>query len=222
MVYTDFLFPLSDSDGVYEGVYEEKSAFLLSLKNGTATLIKTGDSFDTEELVAFLRFWSVNDIISDFKTDFINKEYHLYSCVPKEQLNQATELLTPFSRFFEYKKIYEILNPDGKNFDYWFSSFSRKINSSKNICCYYNEAEAVNSVCVVSGIYNGKAVISGVATHSENQKKGYASKCIKSVLNELYNKNISDVYLWCEHKNTAFYEKLGFNKIGEIYYKTEE
>ncbi len=217
LICTDFHYPSCDSDGVFEGVFEDKREFILSLKNGTATIVKIGTITETEELDTFLSFWGVKSVISDFKLHENGKKYPLLMKTAFYENEQGVEKLSSFSKFVDYEGIYSLLNSNGDNFSQWFSSFSRKINKNDAICTFLREENKIKSLCVVNSIFGDKAIISGVATSPDKRNKGYASRCIKEALNELYKRNVNTCFLWCEPSVSPLYEKLGFKQITKIY-----
>ncbi len=217
LIHTDFYYPSCDSDGVFEGVFEDKREFILSLKNGTATIVKTDGITDMEELNTFLSFWGVKSVISDFKLHENGRKYPLLMKTTSHEDTQGVEKLSSFSKFADYEEICSLLNSNGGNFSQWFSSFSRKINKNDSICTFLRVGQKIKSLCIVNSIFRDKAIISGVATSFEYRNKGYAAKCLKEALNELYKRDIKICFLWCETSVLPFYEKLGFKIITEIY-----
>ncbi len=217
LIYSDFRYPSSESDGVYEHIEYGKRQCIISVKNGTAVIVKTGENFNSDELFAFFSFWSISDILADFKLKNTQKAYPLFSAASCENISIDTCFLSPKSRFSDYEKLYSLLSEYGENFSEWFSVFSRKINNGDALCSYITAENKIKSACVVNSIYANSAVISGVATHSGYRKKGCASMCIKAMLNKLHVRGVQNVYLWCETNNTDFYKNIGFKQIGEIY-----
>ncbi len=217
LIYTDFHYPSCDSDGVFEGVFKDKREFVLSLKNGTATIVKTDGITEADVLDTFLSFWNVKSVISDFKLHENGKEYPFLMKATSYGKTEGVEKLSNSSKFGDYEEIYSLLNSNGDNFPQWFTSFSRKINKNDAVCTFVREENTIKSVCVVNSIFGDKAIISGVATNPQSRNKGYASRCIKAALNELYKRNINTCFLWCEPSVSPLYEKLGFKKITEIY-----
>ncbi len=61
-------------------------------------------------------------------------------------------------------------------------------------------------------------VISGVETHPEFRRRGYASSVVSKLINEAFQ-NVKSVMLFTSRNNTeaiSVYNKLGFRKFGEI------
>ncbi len=223
LIYADFYYSSNESDGVFELVSEGQRQLLISLKNGTAVLVKTGDNTELEELYSFLSFWNVKDVLSDFKTEKFNNAYPLLKCLSEKDANNKVKQLCNSSKFADYEKIYNLLNCNGENFSEWFTVFSRKINNNDAVCCYFEEDSFVKSLCLVTAIFKNSAVISGVVTSPEYRSKGLASMCVKGAVGELYKRKINNVYLWCEKNTVPFYKSLGFKEQGEVYIlKSEE
>ncbi len=217
LIFTDFHYPSCDSDGVFEGVYNDNREFVFLLKNSTATIVKTGDITETEELDTFLSFWDVKSIISDFKLYENGIKHPLLMKNTSFENTDGVENLSTFSKFSDYEAIYSLLNSNGDNFPQWFSSFSRKINKNDAFCAFLREEKRIKSLCVVNSVFKDKAIISGVATGFDCRNKGYASRCINKALNELHKRNIKTCFLWCDTLVLPFYERLGFKKITDIY-----
>jgi predicted GNAT family acetyltransferase len=121
------------------------------------------------------------------------------------------------SKSSEYLGVYNLLNDSEGEFSRWYSNFSKKINSGVACGVYKVYDDSIVSTVMATAIYDKTAIISGVFTNPLYRGRGYASECVKAVINELYKKNVEKVYLWCEEDKIPFYEKLGFKFMGQIY-----
>ncbi|MBQ8183249.1 MAG: GNAT family N-acetyltransferase [Clostridia bacterium] len=222
LIYGDFDFSVNDTDGAYIQ-YDTQGEMLcaFSLKNGSATVLKSGN-VNVEELEAFFGFLDVCDVISDFPFGFQNeKALPVLSLNNLSGKNTLTRILTSESTLNEYSEIYDLLNKDSDNFPQWYSVFSKKINNSKAVAAYKCVDGKAVSTAVSTAVYGENAVISGVFTHREYRHKGFASECVLSVLNELNKLNTESAFLWCENDKTDFYKKLGFSSAGQVYIRKE-
>lgn len=218
LIYADFEFNNGGNDGVYLQTDDNNDfATVFSLRNGCATLMHLNENIDFEELSEFFSFLSVKECLSD-KDVFVKRgeTLPLLKCDIKGDMNATVSKLDKYSRLEDYKAVYDLLSDNGDNFPEWFAVTSKKINSEKAVCVYICENNALVSVAIATAIYNGDAIISGVFTREDYRNKGYASKCVSSILGELNHVGIKSAYLWCEEHNLPFYKKIGFVQIGNV------
>lgn len=223
LIYGDYKFPYNDTDGAYIQLDENDNiTAVLSLKNGSATVVKISSLVDINEIKTLFSFSCVTSVISDFSLDYGDeKTYTLLMCTPDEKDTNATRPITVESGVAEYKSVYSLLSQNGKNFDNWFPVFSKKINNGVAAAVYKTVDDAIVSTAVCTAIYKETAIVSGVYTSDAFRNKGYASECVNGLLNQLYKSGVKKTYLWCENKNISFYNKLGFALCGEIYVREE-
>lgn len=129
--------------------------------------------------------------------------------------------ITPASRLGDYEKVFPLLSADG-DFNVWYPVFSRKVNNSFAYGVYAEEDGAYVSCAIAPYASEKTAVIAGVYTDEAYRGKGYATQCVKALLNKLKNNGVDNTYLWCEHKNINFYKNIGFEMCGEVYVKEEK
>lgn len=222
VIQTDFCFPINDSDGVYVQLVEGEKTLVLSLRGVTANICRLSQNVDAQELVSFLNFRQVSNILSDFffvGAD-LKKRAVLKASAQGENAENVT-VLSSASRLGDYENVFKLLSPEG-SFDAWYPAFSRKVNSSRG-CGVYLTHNNIPVSCAVSPFICGEiGVVAGVFTDKNHRRKGYATICVKALLSELKNKNVKTTYLWCEDKNIKLYENIGFYVCGEIYVKKEE
>jgi predicted GNAT family acetyltransferase len=125
--------------------------------------------------------------------------------------------LNEASRMSEYLGVFSLLNECEGDFSRWYSVFSKKINSSDALGAYKVCGDTIVSTATVTAVYGDTAIVSGVYTHSSFRGRGYASECLKAVVNELFKRGVKEVYLWCQDDKIQFYKKLGFEICSEIY-----
>ncbi len=220
LVFADGCFSLNDIDGAFlQGAENGEIQAVFSLKNTCVTLILIDDSA-IEELEKFCSFCGVTEILSDkplTKLSVTQKELDLFEFNGEFECENNCLSINSKSAICEYQDIYNIVFEDENNFENWFPEFSKKINSFKAFATYLKVDETVVSAAISPAVYNGNAIIAGVYTLKEYRNKGFASACIKGLLNEFNENNISKIYLWCEDKNVDFYSNLNFKNIGRIY-----
>ena len=221
LIITDGSFSPNDLDGAFIQKSEDNEIqAVFSLKNTCVTLILIDDSA-IEELEKFFSFCGVTEILSDrplTKLSVTQKELNLFEFNGKFECENNYLSINSKSAISEYQDIYNIVFVEGNNFENWFPEFSKKINYFNAFAIYLKVDEQVVSTAISPAVYNGSAIIAGVYTLKEYRNKGFASACIKGLLNELKANNISKVYLWCEDINIDFYSNLNFKNIGKIYY----
>ena len=222
VINTDFHFTRSASDGVYFQEIDGERTLLFSFRGVTATICRLSEKADTGELSSFLEFQSIKNVLSDFFFEEIClEERAVLKTMPTYEEFCDTLVITPLSRLSSYKSVFNLLSHNG-SFETWYSLFSAKINKSFSCGVYMMEDDVSVSCAIAPFVFGNTAVVAGVFTSENHRKKGYATKCVKSLLSELHKKNVKDVYLWCEDKNIKLYENIGFSQYGKIYIKKEE
>ena len=196
---------------------------LLSSVDGNFTLITT-ESTDYEELKDFLGLCGCNCVVSDVPLSASPKSYSLYKFCGNEEMENTQKFISlgKDSTMNDYRKFYSLLFSDEQSdFYLWYCDFSKKIvnNDAKAICL--NQGENLVSIATVPLIYKNTAIISGVYTLKDFRNKGYSRLTIYKLIEELKKENITEIYLWCEKHLEDFYNKLGFEKVGNIYMETE-
>ncbi len=222
VINTDFHFARWASDGVYFQEINGEKTLLFSFRGATATICRLSDKADTGELSSFLEFQGIRNVLSDFFFEEIClEERTVLKITPENKELYDTIVITPSSRLGSYESVFNLLSRNG-SFETWYSLFSAKVNKSC-ACGVYMMADEVPVSCAVAPfVFGNTAVVAGVFTSENHRNKGYATRCVKSLLSELQKKDIEDVYLWCEDKNMNLYENMGFSIYGKIYMKKEE
>ena len=222
VINTDFRFQRNASDGAYFQEIDGERTLLFSVRGVTATICRLSENADTGELSSFLEFQGIRNVLSDFFFEEIPlEERAVLKATPEYGAFDEVTVITPYSRLTCYENVFNLLSSVG-SFEAWYSLFSAKVNKLC-ACGVYMMADDVPVSCAVSPfIFEKSAVVAGVFTDENYRKKGYATRCVKSLLSELQMKNIENVYLWCEDKNIKLYENIGFSLCGKIYVKKEE
>lgn len=214
----------SGSDNAWKQVDGDgKIIAYLSSVDGNITLITT-ENTDYEEIKEFLAFCGCNSVVSDVPITSSAKSYALFKFVGTEISGMDFDYcsLEKSSTVNQYKNFYSLIFADVKgDFDSWYCDFSKKIvnNDAKAVCL--KQEEKLVSIATAPMIYKNKAIISGVYTLENYRKQGFSRATIKRLIEELNNDNITEIYLWCEKQLEEFYNKLRFQKIGEVYIETE-
>lgn len=222
VINTDFRFARGASDGVYFQEIDGERTLLFSFRGVTATICRLSGKADTGELSSFLEFQGIKNVLSDFFFEEVCfEERAVLKVAPEYDEFYDAVVITPSSSLSNYENVFDLLSGNG-SFDTWYSLFSAKINNSF-ACGVYMTDDAVPVSCAVAPfIFGNSGVVAGVFTSESYRNKGYATKCVKALLSELKEKNIEEVYLWCEDKNIKLYENIGFSLYGKIYVKKEE
>ena len=222
VINTDNLFARGASDGVYIQEIDGERTLLFSLRGVTATICRINAKADTQELSSFLDLQGIKNVLSEFFFEEISlEERAVLKITPEYELTNDTISITTSSKLSEYKNIFNLLSRNG-SFEAWYPLFSTKINKGFSCGVYMIENSVSVSCAVAPFVYENSGVIAGVFTDENHRNKGYATRCVRSLLSELQRKNIKEVYLWCEDKNIKFYENIGFSLYGKIYVKKEE
>ena len=222
VINTDFLFPGNASDGAYFQEINGEKTLLFSVRGVTATICRLSENADAEELSSFLDFQGIRNVLSDFFFEEISlEERAVLKAKPEYEAFDGVAVITPSSRLNDYGNIFNLLSGNG-SFEGWYSLFSAKVNKLCACGVYMMKDDAPVSCAVSPFIFENSAVVAGVFTDENYRKKGYATICVKALLNEMKKNCIEDVYLWCEDKNIKLYENIGFSLCGKIYVKKEE
>ena len=221
VINTDFLFSRSASDGAYFQEIDGEKTLLFSFRGVTATICRLSEKADTDELTSFLDFQGIRNVLSDFFfQEMPLEERAVLKAIPVLDENNGI-VITQSSALSDYEKVFDLLSHSG-SFETWYPLFSSKINEGCACAVYMTESGAPVSCAAAPFVYDKSAVIAGVFTSENYRNKGYATKCVKTLLNELCKMGIRDAYLWCEDKNIKLYENIGFSTCGKIYVKKEE
>ena len=222
VINTDYLFTRGASDGVYIQEIDGEITLLFSLRGVTATICRLNTKADTQELTSFLDFQGIKNVLSDFFFEEIRlKERAVLKITPEYELTNDIKSITTSSKLSDYKNVYNLLSRNG-SFETWYPLFSSKINKGFSCGVYMTESSVPVSCAIAPFVYENSGVIAGVFTDENHRNKGYATRCVKSLLSELQKKNVKEAYLWCEDKNIKLYENIGFSLYGKIYIKKEE
>lgn len=220
LIYTDGVFSFDGIDGVFiQRAQNGGITALFSVKNTCVNLVTLGNP-DFFELKSFFEFSKVGEILSDKPLDMIcnvQKEYSLLRFLGSQSFESNCVHLTSQSSTGEYKNIFSLLSERDGSFENWFTGFSRKINLENAKATYVCVDKRIVSCALAPSVYKETSVIAGVYTLKEYRNKGYASECVKGLLNELSDSKVRCVYLWCEDDNIDFYKKLGFVKTGKVF-----
>ncbi|MBQ6935913.1 MAG: GNAT family N-acetyltransferase [Clostridia bacterium] len=214
----------SGSDNALKQITDDGviTAFLSSIDTNF-TLIAT-ENADLCEIKEFLEFFGCNSVVSDVPLSTSAKKYSVF----KSENNNFSESCIDYcslditSNITQYKDFHSLLFVDNKSvFDSWYCDFSKKIvNNDAKAICLKQSGESV-SVAAAPMIYKNTAIISGVYTLESYRNKGFSKLTIKKLIEELNKDNVTEIYLWCEKHLEEFYNKLGFEKVGDVYIETE-
>ena len=95
------------------------------------------------------------------------------------------------------------------NFNAWYTDINHRIrHGCASAYCYLGQA------CVFAHIDDDSAVIFSLVTLPESRGKGYATKCLDLFEHSLKQKNL---FIMCENKLNAFYEKCGYDYVNQFY-----
>ena len=221
LIFADGCFSRNDLDGAFlqRGENGEVQA-VFSLKNTCVTLVLISDE-GIEEIEKFFGFCGATEILSNKPLSKLCKNptaLNLLEFDGKFEEENICMSISSKSTISEYQDIYNVVFKDGNNFGNWFPEFSKKINSFNAFATYFKVNENTVSTAISPAVYESNAIIAGVYTLEEHRNKGYASVCVKALLNELNKNKLSKIYLWCEDKNIEFYNKLNFLNIGKLYF----
>lgn len=214
---------------VFENIYGEfdnnkLKAVLLKRKSGNLQFYADGD-FDIEGFSEILRNIEFKSLISpsSYCDKFLNK--NLFSNVK----NGAIIAKLKSNEKVIYDRDYEIniLNVDDLDevvrlYEKVFKGFTKKevmkekiiTKRGRGVCIKINNR--IVSVAQTEFENDNSAIIVGVATSKEHQKKGLASACLKFLCNKLINEQ-KDLYLQYDNKDAGkIYERIGFKPIDRV------
>lgn len=217
LIYCDFYFNSGDTEGVYFQ-YDENNELtsVFSLKNGCVTLVRVKEA-DFHEVLMFFSFLGISDVLSDCALNEKFKGFPLLDITTQCENTNDVEFLSVKSKISEYRSVYNLLSDNADDFSNWYGNFSRKINSDTACGVYKFYDNSVVSTATATAVYDKSAVVSGVFTNSGYRGKGYATECVRALINQLHQQDVNKIYLWCEEDKIPFYKKMGFNENGKIY-----
>ena len=215
LIYCDFHSCVNETDGVYIQRVDGEITLAFSLKNSSVTLSLLSEKWDKDEFVSFVNFTHTRYVTADFKWDGTAESVCLMERCTENLISEKVTSITAQSTLNEYRNIHSLLSDEGDDFESWYISFSGKVNSGNALAVY---TEDFRSCAVCTAVFNDTGIIAGVYTNAEHRGKGYGKIAVSGLLDAMCGKGISSALLWCEEKNISFYEKIGFSRIGEIYY----
>lgn len=105
--------------------------------------------------------------------------------------------------------------PQEADFTAWYADLSHRIRHGCARAYLLRCEEKPVSACLISAESDRAGLISGVCTQSAYRAKGFASAMLASVCDDLASSGKIPV-LECADELMSFYERLGFQKAGEI------
>ena len=221
LIYANFSIINASSNGVYcQFNNENQIVFILSVKNSQAVATATG-AYDAEEIQYFLKMMGVTSVISDSRFDNLGisfKQYELLKlCEEKRCDNNCTQFLGLDSKAEDYRGVFSLFSCDEELFASWYVEVCKKIIYPCGLFGYIKSDNQIVSAALATGIYENKAVISGVFTHEKYRNKGFGSECVAGVSSKLASMGVTDVFLWCEEDKLDFYYKLGYKKFSYVF-----
>lgn len=207
-IYADYISgQIKETNSFY---VSENCAFMLSGVNLTLCGKPTAD--ELEELLTFCNFCGVSSIESQIKNlpMSVDKKLHIMEYAGETTIERedvvSNEDTYSFIKFC-------CTNFHNLNFDIVYSNFARKINKGISDIYYIIKNNKIVSGAI-STVYSEDTVyITFVSTLNEYRKQGLAEKVLGHIIAKNKDKK---VILKCEDALKPYYEKLGFNSIGEI------
>ncbi|MBE6749060.1 MAG: GNAT family N-acetyltransferase [Ruminococcaceae bacterium] len=197
---------------------------LLSSVDNNFTLIATEKS-DFEEIKEFLVFHHFNSVLSNVPLKSTTEKacsLFKFTDIDIQKSNESFLILNSEASLNEYRSFHSLLFYDTDNsFDDWYYNFSKRIVKNDAKAVALKQHEVLLSTATAPMIFENSAIISGVYTLKGFRKKGYSKATIYKLIEELKKDNVTDIYLWCEKEVEEFYNKIGFEIIGNVYIETE-
>lgn len=183
-------------------------SFLAEMNGGY--VLCSGGKYDSEEVAGFLSFNGCAELLCDEKAgaeinavlggrlSLINL-MKFVGCAQDFEVERAPAL----------REVYDIIGTVfGFEFEPWYLDMSHRIRHGVARC-----RKLGGSALVIQHEINGEALISQVATLPAERRKGNASRLLSAACAELSG---SEVFVLCEDKLIAFYEKNGFAPCGKL------
>lgn len=193
-----------------------QSALIISFFSDI-TLISSGEA-DYEEITKFLKFTGYSSVTcSETDAERLFRGYDTFSLMkfsarPQEQEHNDIVFISNSSCEADYRRIFTLQEQKQTPFNIWYSDFALKVSKAVATgALYYKDKEVVSMALVPAKCELG-AIVGSVITGECYRGKGYASKCLQALRNELNCK----LYLWCSNDLEPFYEKNGYENTGKI------
>lgn len=167
---------------------------------------------DVSELSSFFAFRGFSSLLCDDSFQ-LDREYDSGVVMKSESVlfKECRRKAVAVKGYEELKMLYEFTGYAG-GFEAWYADISRRIRTKTAAACAVFENGEIISAAVLSSLYNGSAVLSGVKTKPEYRKAGIAG----AVVSKLCRASADRVYIMREqNKNESFYEELGFKNTGK-------
>ncbi|MDR0821348.1 MAG: GNAT family N-acetyltransferase [Oscillospiraceae bacterium] len=197
--------------------YIQDGALLIATVGTDFVLEHLGGEFDAEETVAFLTEINAGTGLCEPAVMLALEPY----CKPKRLYNhlmvytannpEINVNLHEFTVNSGLEKVFDILENDfAVNREPWLSDVTSRVEKGITTTFLYE-----NHATVTALFENETSVfLTQVATETAYRGKGYASKMLNNVC-EFYRRKRKRVLLICRDERLTFYQKNGFEKIGQ-------
>ena len=208
---------------VYGEINEEGALEGILLKCFEFIIFYAYDKFDVDEFAEFINESGCEEICG--KSDNLEKLEEKINLNRFRKVNifklENLELLPPYEeddtklkkiRFGNLNKIVRLYEEIDDFENTTVDNIKASLKTGRGYCIEKNGK--VVSMAKSTSENKSNAMIIGVGTHPNYRNRGYASKCLIKICNELINENKIPC-LFCDNEEASIiYSKLGFEKIG--------
>jgi len=201
----------------YFGFFDEDKLSVLMLHYSDSFHV-TGGELTTQQCQEIKEYIIENEIINlnfgkkhfkyltELVTDYKDESCNLAVYTPNVEMDTTgCEKLTivEASEYFDvYGKVFE--------FDRSEDKFINDIEEGNIEAYFIRENKDIVSVAAATAFTDKAAMIVGVGTLEKYRNKGYATKCVKALCNDLYQRNMQGVLFYNNPAAGRIYHRLGF------------
>ena len=201
----------------YFGFFEEGKLKVLMLHYSDSFHVTGGELTDAQcqEIKDYIKDNAIFNLnfgsshyqyLNKFVDDFKDETCTLSVYTPSVEMDIAgCEKLTTadVGEYYEvYGKVFEFERMEEK--------FTKDIEEGKIEAYFIRENNEIVSVAAATAFTDKAAMIVGVGTLEKCRNKGYATKCVKALCNDLYQRNMKGVLFFNNPAAGRIYHRLGF------------
>ncbi len=173
---------------------EEKKNFYDFFKEKKATIFNTSQNFE--------------DIINDFPFES-NRDDCLLSVYQDSYEPKLSDSTVELLHAHDYDEFFAVRSDIFSTMD-GLEDFKKQHQEKTSISYCVKENGKIVSIATVTAITNDAAMIVGVGTLEAFRQKGYAKKCVQTLINDMMKDNRKTVLFYTNPVAGAMYHKLGF------------
>lgn len=193
----------------YRQVIDGQITAIFSKLDNNVTLA-LGDDFDNDELTQFFCITGHGSILCppDFQLGLRYEEGAIMKCTSKRDVSMSNVTIDEYPKLMD---LYNFVDYENQDFKAWYVDVSHRVRHNTAKAYTLNIGDDIISSGILSSIYEGYAILTGVRTGDEFRRMGYGGYLVSSICNDVKG----TVYIMRDmNQNESFYTNIGFKNIG--------